>query len=252
MENKKLMHILLRDIRELEILVDELKRPEDFDQIDRELLLTRISGVRHLLELASGYQESTGVIIPATEKPKQEPVQPPEKPEIPAGSHVQGQKNEESPLTLKAETNRTKEIEKISIKSEEKKETITVKEELPIPDELELEEEPPQIPERQILGEKFVAGKSVNDLLLEKGNNDSMFSKLPVSNLGTAITTNDRFLFIRELFEGNTDVYYETVRKIDSMASIHDAAAFLRENYKWKKNETSLRFIDLVKRRFLR
>jgi hypothetical protein len=252
MDNKKLMHILLRDIRELEMLVEELKQPGDFDQMDRELLLTRISGVRHLLEYAAGNQESHIEITPATEKSKQEPALLHEKPEIHTGSHDPGYKAEETPLIQKPVENRTNETEMVRIKPAATKEAVPVKEELPMPAELELEEEQAQIPEKQILGEKFVAGKSVNDLLLEKGKSDSRFSNLPVSNLGNAVTTNDKFLFIRELFEGNTDEYNEAVRNIDSMATIHDAAAFLRENFKWKKNETSLKFIDLVKRRFLR
>lgn len=115
--------------------------------------------------------------------------------------------------------------------------------------ELELEESAPI--EKQAFGEKFVQGKSVNDLLLEQARPDSRFSNLPVSSLQAVIGINDRFLFTRELFDGNGEQFSEAIRKLDSMGNIHDAAAFLRENYKWKKTETSLKFIELVKRRFI-
>lgn len=119
----------------------------------------------------------------------------------------------------------------------------------PTNDDMEFEEEE-AVSGPKTLGEKFVHGRSVNDLLLEHGKTDSKFSNMPVSSLQTAIGINDRFLFTRELFDGNGDAFTEAIRKIDSMGSIHDAAVFLRENFKWKKNETSLKFIELVKRRF--
>jgi hypothetical protein len=120
--------------------------------------------------------------------------------------------------------------------------------ESPTDDNMELEEEALTSP--QTLGEKFVHSRSVNDLLLEHGKSDLKFSNMPVTSLHTAIGINDRFLFTRELFEGNGDAFADAIRKLDSMGSIHDAAVFLRENFKWKKNETSLKFIELVKRRF--
>lgn len=116
-------------------------------------------------------------------------------------------------------------------------------------EELELEESAPI--EKQAFGEKFVQGKSVNDLLLEQARPDSKFSNMPVSSLQAVIGINDRFLFTRELFDGNGERFSETVKKLDAMGNLHDAATYLRENYKWKKTETSLKFIELVKRRFI-
>jgi hypothetical protein len=34
------------------------------------------------------------------------------------------------------------------------------------------------------------------------------------------------------------------------MNHISEAVNFLQQNFKWKKNETSLKFVNLVKRRF--
>lgn len=47
------MHILLRDVQELEQLVVEIGQVGHFDKLDMELLYTRIKGVRHLLEVAT-------------------------------------------------------------------------------------------------------------------------------------------------------------------------------------------------------
>ncbi|MFA5588891.1 MAG: hypothetical protein WC987_08990, partial [Mariniphaga sp.] len=61
---------------------------------------------------------------------------------------------------------------------------------------------------------------------------------------------NDRFQYIRELFDGDNQKYLEAVKTIDSFDNLKDAVEYLRDNYKWKKNETSLKFVRLVKRRF--
>ena len=61
---------------------------------------------------------------------------------------------------------------------------------------------------------------------------------------------NDRFQYIRELFDGSSDKYTEAVSSLDSMSNINEAVAYLQHNFKWKKNETSLKFVNLIKRRF--
>ena len=83
-----------------------------------------------------------------------------------------------------------------------------------------------------------------------KNQNDLRFS-IPIPSLSSAIGTNDRFLFTRELFDGNMDHFSETIHKLDEMKTIREAVDFLQENFQWKNNETSRKFMELVKRRFL-
>lgn len=246
-----MMHILLHDIRELESFVGELKETDEFDDMDRELLLTRVSGIRHLLEVAAGHANHPAEKMPLSGKPfiEQEPVA--EKEPVPvivaetemSEEKIPGKTGEEMRMSMPGNT-----ASPVTLRPAE---TPSAGDEIAIAGELQLEEENVQSQEKQILAEKFTAGKSVNDLLFEKSRSDSRFANRPVINLGNAITTNDKFLFIRELFEGDGDEFSETVRRIDSMTDIHEAAAYLRNHFKWKKNETSLKFIDLVKRRFL-
>jgi hypothetical protein len=308
MDNKKLMRILLRDITELQELVAGMKISETYDPFDVELLATRISGVRHMLEVlsaaaASKLQEAEksgreGIVenpaatvtktVLSSEPPVSEPAVSMEMPQ--AGTPVRQTEPVEyaSKPAVKAEETvppQPEPVEYVSKPALKAEETVpprpepvefvskpVVKEEAPVSiqpepalsiksadtvesdgmdnDDMELEEE--TVTEGpQTLGEKFSHGRSVNDLLLEQGKTDYKFSSMPVASLQAAIGINDRFLFTRELFEGKSDVFAETIRKIDSFKTIHDAAVYLRENFKWKKNETSLKFIDLVKRRFL-
>lgn len=120
-----------------------------------------------------------------------------------------------------------------------------------IQQEIQLEEEPVDEQANKRLGDSFSKEKSVNDLVsTETQNLENKISNLPVSSIQAAIGINDRFQYIRELFDGNTDRYNDTVSKLDSMADLKEAVVFLQQNFKWKKTEVSLKFVTLIKRRF--
>jgi hypothetical protein len=247
MDNKKLMQILLRDVSELEELVAGIKISGVYDPLDVELLYTRVSGVRHMLEVVSSAE--TVIKKPEIKEPVKETKTEPIEVKI---TEIQPVIEQPEPVKteVKPEIKEEKMVAPPPVTLQESEpEVVTVKEETDN-DEMRFEEDD-IIAGQQTLGEKFTHGRSVNDLLFEHGKTDYKFSNMPVANLQTAIGINDRFLFTRELFEGNKDAFAETVRKIDSMSSIHDAAVFLRENFKWKKTDTSLKFIELVKRRFV-
>ena len=117
--------------------------------------------------------------------------------------------------------------------------------------ELKLEDEPEENSGTRRLGDSFTKDRSLNDLITDDSVKlEHKLSNMPVSSLQSAIGINDRFQYIRELFEGNSDLYNETVTKLDSMNEIKDAVVFLQNNFKWKKTEISLKFVNLLKRRF--
>ncbi len=252
MDNKKLMQFLLRDAGEMEKLISEIRVAGSFDPLDMELLQTRISGIRHMLEAVC----RTEVISHPKEEEREHLM-------------LKNQPEEVALTEIKSDTTRPQPV----IKKERREEkSVQVKEIIPPPPEpiikevntpaevtgaaigqvMEPEENESKIAreEKHILAEKFVAGKSINDLLVEKSRNDSKFQGLPLSSLTAGIGTNERFLFTRELFNGDMDQFNETLQRLDAMHSLPEANSFLRENFTWDKNETSLRFIELIKRRF--
>ncbi len=242
------MHILLRDVQELEQLVVEIGQDGHFDKLDMELLHTRIKGVLHMLEVASEMIIQPAEVREASVHQPTPPVPVEDKPRpsgLPTGS-VQSPLFPPELFQAAAPLHAEPEISKV----EQTPVVPKTAPEKPSPAEtLHRQKEEPHH-DKQILGEKFTAGKSVNDLLMEeKGKSDLRFS-LPITSLASAIGTNDRFLFTRELFDGNMDRFYETIHKLDTMPSIREAVDFLQENFQWKKSETSNKLLELVKRRF--
>jgi len=100
------------------------------------------------------------------------------------------------------------------------------------------------------LGDSFLKGKSVNDLITDQHKLEFKLSNRPVSSIRAAIGINDRFQYIRELFNNDAQKFLNTVETLDSMGNIKEAVDYIRQNFKWEKTETSLKFVNLVKRRF--
>ncbi len=288
------MHILLRDVQELEELVGEMHQAGTCDRLDMELLRTRISGVRHLLEAASGMKEVAGE-TPARPLPSVEtPPPPPER--IPRPDYTMPRAAPTPAAQVTAESPQTAPAEAAAPQTTPASQATPAAPAAPVtpsgqtapqtqptlvsstPSSTgELRFEEPKLPaegkpfdedlffrspgpeegkevqhEKHTLGEKFTAGKSVHDLLMtEKIKSDLKFSNIPIPNLASAIGTNDKFLFTRELFEGNMEQFTDTIRQLDAMKNIREAVDFLQENFNWKKSETSHKFLELVKRRFL-
>jgi len=74
----------------------------------------------------------------------------------------------------------------------------------------------------------------------------------PLSSLDEAIGINDKFLFIREIFNGNTDSYNEAIQKLEKVGNISDAMAVIM-GYAGDNsgNEAVAQLVDLIKRKFI-
>ena len=61
---------------------------------------------------------------------------------------------------------------------------------------------------------------------------------------------NDKYLFIRELFKNDRDLYDGALKYLDSVDSFEEALAFVERHFKWDENsETTQKFVNLLHRR---
>ncbi len=71
-----------------------------------------------------------------------------------------------------------------------------------------------------------------------------------VTNLSEAIGINDRFLFIREIFDGNLNHYSEAITKLNNVNNLSEArdiiSSYTDDN---NDNEAVKQLLDLVKRK---
>jgi hypothetical protein len=99
--------------------------------------------------------------------------------------------------------------------------------------------------------------KSINDLIAS-GRSDQSISKRmqhhPIIDLKSAIGINEKFIFVYELFGGNSILYAETIDRLNRMAG-RDAAIglmeTLRAEYRWDiENMAFQKLVDMVVRRY--
>ena len=84
----------------------------------------------------------------------------------------------------------------------------------------------------------------------ETGDISSVIRSIPLSDLSGAIRLNERFLFIREIFDGNITAYEEAVTKLNRAESVADAKAIIM-SYTGDAEETEVvsQLLEIVKRK---
>jgi hypothetical protein len=67
------------------------------------------------------------------------------------------------------------------------------------------------------------------------------------SDLRTQIGINDKFMFIRELFNNDENLYEHTVSSLNKYSDLDEALIFLNENFRWKgDNPAAQSFINML------
>ena len=136
---------------------------------------------------------------------------------------------------------------------------VEVKAEVKVEAEVEVEKEAPaqtKAPEinKGILGDSF----SGSDRLVQQVasvRQDEMITSVmnarPISDIAAAIGINDKFYFIRELFSGDGKAYIDTIRRLNSAASLGEAMRILDESTVMGSDPAAQSsFVDVVRRKF--
>lgn len=103
---------------------------------------------------------------------------------------------------------------------------------------------------KNISAESFPKSPSLNDSISETKSPETTLANGPITSLRAAIGLNDRFSFIREIFANNTEKYNTIIDQLDKLETQQQAVELLKANLTLQKNETSMKFVDLLKRRF--
>lgn len=112
-----------------------------------------------------------------------------------------------------------------------------------------------KVVEKDILAEKFKRNEPlINEIMARMGKRDisSVLQAKPVKNIEAAIGINERFVFIRELFNGDNATYIKTIRILDSAANFNEAFNYINQTFSWDyESETVHKLLDLVRRRYI-
>ena len=267
---------ILEDIQEIENYTVDFKNARAIPKIEMDILTEK---VRHLYDELLQIDRNYPYEAPATQsegisfdyqsedqpekqvKQKQEPAK---KKHPSSGEPAENEKRDQE--ETRKEKEKEEEPNKETSQKQEKEEKKTTFQEEDASSRIQYEDqsveesktvnrpENEDIPE--ILADRFYNTKtSMHDSLARKQSQNNISSKIqakPIQDLNKAIGLNDRFLFIRELFNGNKDVYYEAIQIINEMPSYEEAEQYIRERFNWDEEQPEvIRFMDLVRRRFI-
>jgi len=125
------------------------------------------------------------------------------------------------------------------------------------PPPVEKKEESKKVPEKAsesaIIADKFSHLSSrFNEQLGSMKSDDisDILKTKPLTNLSEAIGVNDKFQFIKEIFNGNKDAYIQAISRLDHAESLTDAKAVIM-SYTGDSNENEAvkQLLNLVKRK---
>jgi hypothetical protein len=112
---------------------------------------------------------------------------------------------------------------------------------------------------KKILAEKLTRGdkRSVHDLIASGKADQSISARLqhnPISNLKSAIGINEKFIFVYELFGGNSQEYARIIDQLNSMPGRGEAIDLmetLRSEFHWDLDNMAFqKLVDMVSRRY--
>lgn len=238
MEIKYTIEILTKDIQDIEKLVGNLQNSKDNSALELDLALSKLRNVYEILTMikADRLHELVG--------------QPLEEEELPVKT-VQQTEPEVAPVAEPEPQPVTETIPEPQPVAETVPEPQPVTETVPEPQPIA--ETAPSDP--SILAEKFSKESSINENLAEKHKVD-LDAKLmgqPIDNISRNIGINDRFFIIRELFEGNSDLFSILVNRLDTAENYYDADKILKEHFSESMDQDGVQILTgLVKRRHIR
>jgi hypothetical protein len=224
MEIKYTIEILTKDIQDIEKLVGNLGNSKGESALELDLALSKLRNVYEILTMIKADRLHELV----------RHVQVQEQPSGPAG---------EEPVAVS------------------RKDPGPVEKSEPEPQPVEKSEPEPQPlakprpADSPILAEKFTAESSINENLAGKRilDTDKKLIGQPIDNIGRNIGINDRFLIIRELFEGDVDQFSILLRRLDGAENYQDASGILEEQFAEFMDHEGVEILKtLVKRRHIR
>lgn len=96
---------------------------------------------------------------------------------------------------------------------------------------------------------------SIHDSFAKLEQNDDLSSQLqtkPISNIADAIGINDKFTFIKELFDSDVEKYNTTIDILNKVVNFNDAYNYLMGNFDWDMDSPMVqKILNLIRRKLI-
>jgi hypothetical protein len=219
--SKETINKIIGELDKVKTILQNINKTGHLPEIERDLILSKMRNIYEFLILIQPDFSSDDEIV----------------------------KKEVGDTSKKSKPEDTYDVVKEVEKKEEVKPETTENVEVQLP-----KQEPYKIKE-EILIEKFQStGNFVHDALTRYVDTFDISKKLqnqPLKDIYSAIGLNDKFLFTKELFNDDMDLYKFTIDKLNHSGNFNDAIQYIDSNFKWDfENNAVQKLLELVRRRF--
>ena len=256
MNTSQNMEKILDIIREIESKTHELKNTDKISKIEMDILLERVRFLYdNLISIDHSYpydfqeDKKQRTVIPTPEKPQKKTSEPKE----PEESEKTEQQYKDPEIEIKQEE-KHEETSSQQEKTKEKEPNISQEQTVRETEYKESQKRKENGPE--IVADKYQNTKTFrHDNLAKNQTKKVVSSKMqdkPIQDLVKAIGINDKFLFIRELFDGDKEKYHEAIQLLNEIPTYEEADNYLKETFDWDWEKPEVKkFIDLIRRKFV-
>jgi hypothetical protein len=108
--------------------------------------------------------------------------------------------------------------------------------------------------EFQTLSDQFKGRKTLHESLHQNfaKEGETLRHAKPVSDLMSAIGINDRFTFIRELFNNDKSTFETTIKNLNEVTSFNDAYNLMIQHFNWDMDSEPVQLLlEIIRRKFI-
>lgn len=252
MDLNSAIDIIIKDLNEAGIIIDDLKKYPGVPGFQVELAKSKCRSAAELITLLKSLPVTAAndmAAQPAVVFQKDPVPEPPVDYEIPGKSKSDQRPPEFNPEPVKKEDKEGKEQKPdLTVKTASINKPSQTADTTAGPVIIKKPSEP------AIIADKFPKPSSFNEELGSHKHEDDVLEIIrtkPLTRLTEAIGINDKFLFIREIFNGNQDLYGKVIQDLESAGSFSEARAIISDHVEQDAdNEAVAQLMDLIKRKF--
>jgi hypothetical protein len=257
------LSILIKEFHEAEGFIDEFQKSGQIPRIELDIVLSKL---QFIYDALYHLKDDTYTTLPseATGEKISENFSPERKPPI--------ARTVKDPIQEMSEASRLVADEPAQNLSTDVNTDLITLEEMPTSSELHPSEvspeatshiihshhqnEPEVHAEKEILAERYKKNQTyINELLAQgfhKKDVSSLMQSKSIRDIESAIGINEKFLFTKELFNGDSETYVKTIRILNNAANFNEAFNYIRQTFSWNlEGSAAQKLLDLVRRRFI-
>lgn len=241
MSFKNTLESVTKDIQEIEKIVSKFQNYSRIPRIELDLTLSKLRNVYELLLMIREHED--GIEDLETGQSETEPETLQEEPDLNVKSA--------DILDIEEEKKPEKQDQVTAENSSGQQEEVPVKKEQP---KIEEPGKPVSSGKEKVLGEKFERdGDFLNEKLGETTiKSSSRLQGGQITSIAGSMGINDRFYYIREIFDGNSDNFKKSIEILDQAGNFNEAFNYIKTQMMADlENDAVQNLLNLVRRKFI-